>query len=82
MLRHFSRNIFFCFVFQILIKAIFLKTLTKVSKNAQNEIFLQKIMFFDFFGQNFQKYCLIQTFEKKKVPHMNMHNFLTQNYYF
>ena len=26
----------------------------------------QKSCFFDFFGQDFQKYCLIQKFEKKK----------------
>ena len=52
-------------------------------------IFWQKIMFFDFFGQSFQKYCLIQKFEKKNVPRVvSKHDFqailafLTQNNFF
>ena len=40
----------------------------KVSKNAEKVFFFffffQEIIFFDFFGQNFQKYCPIQKFEK------------------
>ena len=59
MLRHFSRKFF-----KFLNKAIFLKNSTK---NAKKVIFGQKITVFDFFGGNFQKYCLlIQKFEKKK----------------
>ena len=37
--------------------------------------FLAKITFFGFFGQNFQKYCLIQKFEKKKKK-KKKHTFL------
>ena len=49
--------------------------------------FLAKKLFFDFFGQNFQKYCLIQEFEKKtflesKNDFQAILAFLTQNYYF
>ena len=74
MLRHFSRNVFvlFCFVlfcfclfvfffFQIFeLGNIFENLDQKVPKNAKKVFFWQKITFFDFFGQNFQKYCLIQ----------------------
>ena len=67
MLRHFSRN--FCFFFKFLIQIFELGNIfenfdQKVPKNTKKVIFWQKIMFFDFFGQNFQKYCLIQKFEK------------------
>ena len=40
----------------------------KVPKNTKKVIFWQKIIFFYFFGQNFQKFYLIQKFRKKTVP--------------
>ena len=64
MLRHFSRNVFFFQIFEL--GNIFENYDQKVPKNAKKVIFWQKIMFLDFFGQNFQKYCPIQKFEKKK----------------
>ena len=44
----------------------------KVPKNAKKVIFWQKSCFLTFLVENFQKYCLIQKFEKKKkkVPRM------------
>ena len=39
---------------------------TKCPEMQRKWFFGKKILFFDFFGQNFQKYCLIQKFEKKK----------------
>ena len=59
MLRHFSRNNYFQ-IFEL--GNIFENFDQKVPKKV---IFWQKIMFFfDFFGQNYQKYYLIQKFEK------------------
>ena len=69
MLRHFSRKGFFKF----LISTIFLKILTKKCQNFDKK--MPKKWFFGkkslkkklllFFGQYFQKYCLIQKSEKK-----------------
>ena len=48
-------------------KAVFLKIVTKKEpKNAQKVIFGKNHVFFYFFGQYFQKYCPIQTFEKNR----------------
>ena len=72
MLRHFPRKVFFLFFFLIFnLGNIFWKFWPKSSKKCQKSDFLAKTHVFDFFGQNFQKYCLIQKFEKQNKTKQN-----------
>ena len=59
---------FFFFFFQISNLGNIFEKFTKKCQKMQkkSDFFWQKTHTFDFFGQNFQKYCLIQKIEKKK----------------
>ena len=76
-IRHFSRNEIF-FTFSSL--AIFSKILNKEwQKMSKSEFFLQKIMFFAFFSQNFQKHS-INPKKKKKVTRVTCLNMIFKQF--
>ena len=72
MLRHFSRNFFFSFFFQIFRLGIYL-FVNFDQKMPKKLLFGKKSLFKYIFGQNFQKYCLIQKFEKQ-IPRASNFN--------